>query len=142
MQRLAASSFSSPINPPVMTSPNLWPQRKHHRCREPQPKRINESRNEGKCRSLSSRPVNGAAVVSHPNDIVDVKAVAKDHRGVVKEYRQTDSKKNEANRKRNLSHDARSGLTFRISDPAPQTFAMEPRRNRGVRCSRFVRRCG
>src|SRR5437773_1118796 len=30
--------------------------------------------------------------------------------------------------------------TSRISDPAPQTFAMEPRRNRGVRCIRFVRR--
>src|SRR5438094_2137936 len=36
-------------------------------------------------------------------------------------------------------HDA-SGLTFRLSDPAPVTTALQLRRNRGVRCSRFVRR--
>jgi len=31
-------------------------------------------------------------------------------------------------------------LTMRISDPAPGTFAMEPRRYRGVHCIRLVRR--
>ena len=29
---------------------------------------------------------------------------------------------------------------FRISDPTPVTRGMQPRRNRGVRCIRFVRR--
>src|SRR5213593_4159186 len=32
----------------------------------------------------------------------------------------------------------RSGLTSRISDPAPLTSGIHPRRNRGVRCIRFV----
>src|SRR5438046_2494918 len=31
------------------------------------------------------------------------------------------------------------GPTFRLSDPAPLTTALQLRRNRGVRCSRFVR---
>src|SRR5439155_4166685 len=35
---------------------------------------------------------------------------------------------------------ARLRRTTRISDPAPRTSAMEPRRNRGVRCIRLVRR--
>src|SRR5438477_3421470 len=35
---------------------------------------------------------------------------------------------------------ARSCRTSRISDPAPRTSAIEPRRNPGVRCIRFVRR--
>ncbi len=35
----------------------------------------------------------------------------------------------------------RSGLTFRISDPAPVTPGLQLRRNRGVRCIRFVRPC-
>src|SRR5439155_1038287 len=34
-----------------------------------------------------------------------------------------------------------SSRTSRISDPAPLTSGMQPRRNRGVRCIRFVRPC-
>src|SRR5437867_2436507 len=40
-----------------------------------------------------------------------------------------------------FSHDAWRGLTFRISDPAPVTPGLQLRRNRGVRCIRFVRPC-
>ena|SRR5438093_1174107 len=39
---------------------------------------------------------------------------------------------------RRFGHDVRSGLTFRLTGPAPVTAAIQPRRNRGVRCSRFV----
>ena len=41
-----------------------------------------------------------------------------------------------------FGHGVRSGLTLRISDPAPVTLGTQPGLNRGVRCIRFVRRHG
>src|SRR3989442_15147572 len=35
---------------------------------------------------------------------------------------------------------AQCRLTSRLTDPAPVRSSLQPRRNRGVRCSRFVRR--
>ena len=49
---------------------------------------------------------------------------------------------NDHSEKNEQPHGLRSGLTFRISDLAPRTSALEPRRNRGVRCIRLVRRHG
>src|SRR5436190_22349899 len=40
------------------------------------------------------------------------------------------------------AHGARSGLTTRLTDPAPVMYGMQPRRDREVWCRRFVQPCG